>query len=71
MEWDLGMYHEDATQIKATVGKSGYYPMRVRSMDLNDELGQISHIFSDKTGACVPLLVCCSLVLSCRRAQHS
>ena len=24
--------------------------MQVRSMDLNDELGQISHIFSDKTG---------------------
>ena len=23
---------------------------QVRSMDLNDELGQISHIFSDKTG---------------------
>jgi hypothetical protein len=25
-------------------------PLQVRSMDLNDELGQVSHIFSDKTG---------------------
>ena len=25
-------------------------PMQVRSMELNDELGQVSHIFSDKTG---------------------
>lgn len=28
----------------------GRYPLKVRSMDLNDELGQITHIFSDKTG---------------------
>lgn len=31
-------------------GLDGSYPFRVRSMDLNDELGQITHVFSDKTG---------------------
>ncbi len=38
-------------EVKAkTNGEGGTYPLIVRSMDLNDELGQISHIFSDKTG---------------------
>lgn len=31
-------------------GTAGMYPLRVRTMDLNDECGQITHIFSDKTG---------------------
>ena len=41
---------KDAAVMRATQGESGQYPMQVRTMDLNDELGQISHIFSDKTG---------------------
>lgn len=32
-------------QLRATEGEAGRYPLRVRSLDLNDELGQISHIF--------------------------
>ncbi|RLN88329.1 hypothetical protein BBJ28_00012448 [Nothophytophthora sp. Chile5] len=39
MERDLDMFDEE----------SGI-PMRVRNMQLNEQLGQISHIFSDKTG---------------------
>ena len=29
---------------------AGVFPLRVRSLELNDELGQITHVFSDKTG---------------------
>ena len=39
MSNDLDMYHEEADE-----------PCRVRQMSLVDELGQVSHIFSDKTG---------------------
>jgi phospholipid-transporting ATPase len=39
MENDLLMYHEETDT-----------PARVRSASLNEEIGQISHIFSDKTG---------------------
>ncbi|KAH8047537.1 phospholipid-translocating ATPase [Aureococcus anophagefferens] len=39
LEWDLGMYHEASDT-----------PCAVKSMALNEELGQISHVFSDKTG---------------------
>ncbi|KAG7400914.1 hypothetical protein PHYBOEH_003825 [Phytophthora boehmeriae] len=39
MESDLDMYDEESET-----------PMRVRNMQLNEQLGQISHIFSDKTG---------------------
>lgn len=39
MNNDLAMYYETADQ-----------PAIVRTMTLNEELGQISHIFSDKTG---------------------
>lgn len=39
MDLDLDMYHSDTDT-----------PARVRTMTLNEELGQISHIFSDKTG---------------------
>jgi phospholipid-translocating P-type ATPase (flippase) len=35
----LSMYHEETDT-----------PMKVRTMSLNDELGVISHVFSDKTG---------------------
>ncbi|KAK7248577.1 phospholipid-translocating ATPase [Aureococcus anophagefferens] len=39
LEWDLGMYHEASDT-----------PCAVKSMALNEELGQISHVFSDKAG---------------------
>ncbi|RQM16150.1 hypothetical protein DD237_004572 [Peronospora effusa] len=39
MTWDLDMYYEEAD-----------VRMIVRSMGLNEELGQISYVFSDKTG---------------------
>ncbi|TMW59040.1 hypothetical protein Poli38472_007185 [Pythium oligandrum] len=39
MTWDLDMYYEDLD-----------VRMIVRSMGLNEELGQISYVFSDKTG---------------------
>ncbi|KAF1777489.1 P-type ATPase, N-terminal [Phytophthora cactorum] len=39
MTWDLDMYYEESD-----------VRMIVRSMGLNEELGQISYVFSDKTG---------------------
>ncbi|KAG7391972.1 hypothetical protein PHYPSEUDO_002678 [Phytophthora pseudosyringae] len=39
MERDLDMYDEESGT-----------PMNVRNMQLNEQLGQISHVFSDKTG---------------------
>ncbi len=39
MNMDLDMYHEETDT-----------PARVRTMNLNEDLGQISHVFSDKTG---------------------
>lgn len=39
LEWDIGMYHEETDT-----------PCAVKTMALNEELGQISHVFSDKTG---------------------
>ncbi|CAN0077729.1 unnamed protein product, partial [Ectocarpus fasciculatus] len=39
MNQDLDMYHADSDT-----------PARVRTMNLNEDLGQVSHIFSDKTG---------------------
>ena len=50
MELDAEMFHSDPDQIRATNGLEGEYPFKVRMMDLNDELGQITHVFSDKTG---------------------
>ena len=50
MERDLAMYHEDTPLAKRTNYQEGCFPMKVRTMDLNDELGQVSHVFSDKTG---------------------
>lgn len=50
MEQDCRMYHEEPQVVEATGGKEGHFPMRVRSMDLNDELGRIGYVFSDKTG---------------------
>ncbi|KAG1703114.1 hypothetical protein DVH05_008026 [Phytophthora capsici] len=39
IQWDTNIYHPDTDT-----------PTLVRSMSLNEELGQISYIFSDKTG---------------------
>ena len=50
MQWDREMFHDEPALFAASGGLEGEYPFKVRSMDLNDELGQITHIFSDKTG---------------------
>jgi len=50
MERDGAMFHCEPDLVRATNGLDGEYPFKVRCMDLNDELGQITHIFSDKTG---------------------
>lgn len=48
MMFDLNMYHE----AKDNDGNIVEIPMQVRCSDLNEELGNISHVFSDKTGGC-------------------
>lgn len=50
MERDYEMTHVVPELYFPSKGEEGLYPFKVRSMDLNDELGQITHIFSDKTG---------------------
>lgn len=39
ISWDLGLYYEETDM-----------PATVQSSSLNEELGQITHVFSDKTG---------------------
>ncbi len=39
MTWDLSMYDNEQN-----------IPMKVQSSNLNEELGQVSYVFSDKTG---------------------
>lgn len=39
INWDLGMYYEPLDM-----------PAKARSTSLNDQLGQVQYIFSDKTG---------------------
>jgi phospholipid-translocating P-type ATPase (flippase) len=39
IEWDTKIYHADTNT-----------PTKVRNMNLNEELGRVTHIFSDKTG---------------------
>lgn len=43
IQWDIDIYDYDLNN-----GKD--MPTRVQSSNLNEELGQITHIFSDKTG---------------------
>eukprot|EP01138_Halocafeteria_seosinensis_P012649 gb/GECG01012925.1/.p1 GENE.gb/GECG01012925.1/~~gb/GECG01012925.1/.p1 ORF type:complete len:1879 (+),score=252.19 gb/GECG01012925.1/:1-5637(+) len=50
IEFDEEMHHVDTTMLEKTNGVQGNYRATDRSMDLNDELGQVTHIFSDKTG---------------------
>lgn len=50
LEKDLGMYHEVPELVLTSKGEEGEYPTKVRTMDLLDEIGQVTHIFSDKTG---------------------
>lgn len=50
MERDGDMYYEDEEVVEASNGEEGQFPLQVRTMDLNDELGRISYVFSDKTG---------------------
>ncbi|CAM9749104.1 unnamed protein product, partial [Discosporangium mesarthrocarpum] len=44
--WDRSMHHE----VRDYDGKARRIPMQVRSSELNEELGMVEHIFSDKTG---------------------
>lgn len=46
MTWDLRMYH----QLEDAEGQPVEIPCLARSSDLNEELGVIEHVFSDKTG---------------------
>ncbi len=39
MSWDVEMYDADQD-----------YPMKAQTTNINEELGQIEYIFSDKTG---------------------
>lgn len=39
MSWDVIMYDEEEDM-----------PMRAQAINLNEELGQVEYIFSDKTG---------------------
>jgi hypothetical protein len=41
MMWDLNMYHET----KDVEGDTVEMPMLVRTSDLNEELGLVSHVF--------------------------
>ena len=51
MEHDTEMCHAEVdSSTPGSVPVTRRYPFRVRSMELNDDLGQITHIFSDKTG---------------------
>lgn len=50
MNADDDCVYIDEEQFRKSQGLNGKYPLRVRSLDLNDELGQITHFFSDKTG---------------------
>jgi phospholipid-transporting ATPase len=53
IQYDIEMYHEMSNT-----------PMLVRCSDLNEELGQVEHVFSDKTGTLTQNLmefVCCSI----------
>ena len=50
IEFDNELVYVDKDVFAKSGGKEGEYRLQVRTMDLNDELGQISHIFSDKTG---------------------
>ena len=39
LNWDINMYHKESDT-----------PAKARTTTLNEELGQIEYIFSDKTG---------------------
>jgi phospholipid-transporting ATPase len=45
--WDVEMIHSGEDPL---TGEKFSHPAKVRSMDVNDSLGQISYLFSDKTG---------------------
>ena len=49
IEWDKNMVHTISPQFSLS-GKEEKIETKVRTADLNDELGQVGFIFSDKTG---------------------
>lgn len=48
INWDTKMYYEAKDD-----------PAKARSTALNEELGQIEYIFSDKTGTLTQVMSCC------------
>lgn len=50
MDFDLECVYVNEDELRRSNGESGRYPLSVRVMDLNDELGQVTHLFTDKTG---------------------
>lgn len=62
--WDLNMYHETLD----VEGEKVEMPMLARSTDLNEELGLVSHVFTDKTGT-----LTCNVMefLKCTIGEHS
>ena len=50
MDFDTQCVYINEDEFQRTGGESGRYPLSVRCMDLNDELGRVTHIFTDKTG---------------------
>jgi phospholipid-transporting ATPase len=49
MEWDANMVHTIPAQFSLS-GEEETISTKVRTADLNDELGQVGFVFSDKTG---------------------
>lgn len=50
IQHDRECVHEDQNLLEATGGERGRYPPRAQTMELCDELGQITHVLCDKTG---------------------
>ena len=52
INWDLSMYYEKNNT-----------PAKARTTTLNEELGQIEYVFSDKTGTLTQVCKCCITII--------